>query len=617
MISQKAGCHRCSDIVMLIFSIAIIGCGILYSETEKQAFIATISYDTYGYYLYLPAFFIYKDPLHLQFIPEITERYPFLTNYFYQARLTENGNYVMNYTAGLSVLYLPFFCIGHLIAKLSPYPADGFSLPYHAAIYWGGVIWAIAGAFFLKQTLKHFFNDTVVAMVLVVLLFGSNYFYYAAVENAMPHNYLFTLYAILLIAVIRWHESFEKKYAFVMAITIGLAALIRPTEIIIALVPLLWGIFNTDTFKAKIKTLGQHWQQAALMTLVIIGIGCIQLIYWRYASGRWLYYSYAENLGFNFLHPEIIKGLFSIRKGWFIHTPLMLMVFPALIITAFRMKQHFPVIALYIALHIYITFSWSVWWYEGSYGSRPMIHVYPVLALAFGCLFQYIFQLKQKRIVLSFLVPVMAFFIFLNLFQTWQYANKFFSTEGINSYVWKLTFLKTKITRETIWEYQKLERAAKFSNAQWKTVATYDFENAVVWHVDSIYAYTGNYALQLAPQHRETVVFRSQLKNEKAFMVAFYGFFEQYVYEEDHFAVLKVTFFKQGKRLTDKTATLNNLTGNETITSESDYFGKAHTWYPLKFYFSVPPEADSVAITFHCRGWQPYNLDDLVIKISE
>lgn len=595
--------------------LVIVLSGIFYTETEKQTFIATVSYDTYGYYLYLPAFFIYKDPVHLRFIPEITERYPFLTNYFYQARLADNGNYVMNYTSGLALLYLPFFLIGHIAAKLASYPADGFSLPYQLAIFWGGILCAIAGAIFLMKVLIRFFDDKVTAVVLAVVLLGSNYFYYAAVENAMPHNYIFTLYAVLLYACMKWHERHRMKFSLMMALSIGLAILIRPTEILVVIVPLLWGVYNFDTLKIKFSLLLQYRWQIVVMVLIIGAIGCIQLAYWKYASGKWLYYSYAENLHLDFKHPHIISGLFSFRKGWFIHTPLMMLAFPALFITYGRMKEIFLAIFAFTILHIYIIFSWPVWWYGGSFGCRPMIHAYPLLAISFGALFAYFFRSKFKIPIYWLAAAVISFLIFLNLFQSWQYANKFFSPEGLNSYVYKLTFLKTKITRKTIYEYQGLQDPEKFKMAKWKLLATNDFENPEIANSDTN-RFAGSYGLQLSDEAPDYEVFTAPVKDIKIYRISFHGFFDHYVYKEKNFAALKLKFYKDGKPLSARQARLNNLTGNDVIREEPDYFGKPNIWYPLQFCFSVPAGADSLRMSFHCSGCGNYYVDDLVIEAS-
>ena len=112
----------------------------------------TLSYDVYGYYLYLPLTFIYGD-LGMQnpdLVFELMERYH-SSGVFYQGHLTESGNYVMKYTMGQSILYAPFFFIGHLITHLTSYPSDGFSKPYEISIFIGGIVYTLIGLYFFYQ----------------------------------------------------------------------------------------------------------------------------------------------------------------------------------------------------------------------------------------------------------------------------------------------------------------------------------------------------------------------------------------------------------------------------------------------------------------------------------
>jgi hypothetical protein len=79
-----------------------------------------ISWDVFGYYLYLPFSFIYHD-IELkneQRILDIINTYH-NTATFYQAMKLESGAYIMKYSMGLAVLYAPFFFIGHAIAGLT------------------------------------------------------------------------------------------------------------------------------------------------------------------------------------------------------------------------------------------------------------------------------------------------------------------------------------------------------------------------------------------------------------------------------------------------------------------------------------------------------------------
>jgi hypothetical protein len=81
-------------------------------------------------------------------------------------------------------------------------------------------------------------------------------------------------------------------------------------------------------------------------------------------------------------------------------------------------KVRLPIL-VFMALNIYIVFSWWCWWYGGTYGQRSMIDSYALLAipLAFGV--QYVSG--KKMILKGILVSISLFFIWLNIFQTYQY----------------------------------------------------------------------------------------------------------------------------------------------------------------------------------------------------
>lgn len=603
--------------IFWLFVFSLILCSFLYTELEKQEYIATISYDSYGYYLYLPAFFIYNDPLELNFINSITTEYPFLTNYFYQARLTEGGTYVMNYTSGLSILYMPAFIISHVFAKLSSFPADGFSLPYQIGIHWNGILWAIVGAYFLRKILLYFFSDCASSLVLFIFLFGTNYFYYTAVNNSMQHNYIFTLYTILIWSCIKWHQKQKLKYSIIIGISIGLAVLMRPTEIIILVLPLLWGVIDKQTFYEKINLLYKCKFQLFTIAILILLIGSIQLIYWKFAVNKWLFYSYHKDLGFNFKNPEILNGLFSVKKGWFIHSPLMFLSIPALIVSAKHKTPFFIGTIIYLALHIYITFSWSVWWYGGSFGSRPMIHAYPVLALTLGVLFTIVLKLKFKKLFLFSLTPLVFALVSINIFQAWQFSNKIFSSEGISAYVLKLTFLKTSITQETIYKYQGIKKMSNSEKYIWDIIVENDFDDDNIFPTDSNIFYSFPNSLIIGNFLPPSTLYQKSIDESTTIInISFMGYFEKYIYAENQFAKLYIDFYRNKKIIETRKTTLHNITGNKNINIETDYFGKPNIWDYINLSYNVPIGTDSVVIFFEGTGCEKYYIDNLKIKMG-
>ena len=99
----------------------------------------------------------------------------------------------------------------------------------------------------------------------------------------------------------------------------------------------------------------------------------------------------------------------------------------------------------FIIVNVYVISSWGTWWQGGSFGSRYFLESYAILALPLGYLIVYI---NEKKILKYFFYPVASFFLFLNLFQTWQFNNFIFDGYTMTKeYYWK-TFLKTSVAPE-------------------------------------------------------------------------------------------------------------------------------------------------------------------------
>ena len=164
-----------------------------------------------------------------------------------------------------------------------------------------------------------------------------------------------------------------------------------------------------------------------------------QLVYWKYSTGSWVYYSYGEE-GFYFNHPHIFDGFFSYRKGWFIYTPIMLFFVAGFFFMRKRIPELFLPLSIFLLLNIYVVFSWWCWWYGGSFGARPMIDSYGFLALPFAALVEKVIHQKkwQKIMAAAFLL----FFMYLNLFQTRQYRTSMIHWDSMTKQAYWKVFLR-------------------------------------------------------------------------------------------------------------------------------------------------------------------------------
>ena len=408
-----------------------------------------LSWDVFGYYLYLPATFIYHD-LGLEnreVFVSLIEQYN-STSSFYQVNPTESGLHVMKYSMGMAVFYLPFFLLGWLGAVVFDYPVDGFSEPFQFAIFIGGVIYTLIGLWFTAKVLNRFFNWKVSAISLGLIVFASNYLVHTSMygQNAMSQNYLFTAYAIVLWFTIKWHETFKLKYAIGLGLVMGVSILSRPTEIVMLAIPVLWQV---DSLNAVLKKLNLFWKYK-FHVLVISGFlaffGGLQLVYWKVIAGEFLYTSYGGNHGegLDLWSPHTWNFLFSFRKGWFIYSPIMAVAILGFVVLYQKNKTIFWSLLTYFIFNLYLVSSWSNWWYAQSFSQRAMVSSYPIMALLLGYVIQQISALPRVYKYTSFVL--LGFLVSFNLFQMVQFDKGVLHASRMTKEYYFAVFGKLSVT---------------------------------------------------------------------------------------------------------------------------------------------------------------------------
>ncbi|MBC7694294.1 MAG: hypothetical protein H7141_02490 [Burkholderiales bacterium] len=433
---------------ILKFTIAII---IVFIITNNFIFAPDniLSWDVFGYYLYLPLKFIYND-LKLSnpaVINSIIEKYHSTSN-FYQAMVLPDNSYVMKYSMGMSFFYAPFFLIGHLIAKLSNSTADGFSTSYQYSIFIGSIIYSIIGIWALSNVLLHFFSKTITAFVLIIIVFATNYIVHITMygQNAMTHNYLFMTYSLIIWLTLLWHESYKLKYMVLLAVICAITILSRPSEIVCLIIPLLWGIDSIHALSLKIKQFYIHKKQLIFFIIILLLFGSFQSIYWKIHTGKFLFYSYGANPGegFEFATPYITEVLFSFRKGWLIYTPIMIFSIIGFYTLYKRNRSIFLSVIVYFAINLYIVSSWTCWWYAQTFSQRALIPSYPIMAIGMGYFLVWLNeQAKSIKIIIYTIIICLGF---LNIFQIIQFHKGIIDGDRMTKDYYFKTFGKMSIT---------------------------------------------------------------------------------------------------------------------------------------------------------------------------
>ena len=372
--------------------------------------------DAADYYVYLPAGFIYHDwTLHfldrspVPFADEIS-----------RIRLT-NGNYAIKMSMGLALMHAPFFLLGHAVATHSgTYDANGYSLPYGAALVAGALFYFGLGLYGLGRVLAAMFSDGAVALTLFLLAWATNATFYLLHAPAMSHGYSFFLFAAFLGLTLAWHRRPAWGTTVWVGLTYGLITLVRPTNGVIALVFVLWDVGSFSDLKRKARFfLRQGWAIAWIGALALL-VWTPQFLYWKEVTGHWLHYSYVDE-GFFFLRPKIAAVLVGFRKGWWVYTPAMAFAVLGIPLLRRACRPLFWSTVVFLLANVYVVSSWWCWWYGGSYGQRAFIESYAVLAVPLAALVQW--GLDKGRVAAGATFGLAFLLILHNLFQLAQLKN--------------------------------------------------------------------------------------------------------------------------------------------------------------------------------------------------
>lgn len=416
-------------------ALAILFAGIRAANPPKHI----ISYDVFGYYLYLPALFIHQDPAikDISWVEKANEKVSASPS-LYQLARAGNGNTVIRFFAGIAIMDAPFFLAGHAAALVSEAEADGFSVPYSRALIISGIFYSLLGVYFMRKLLLRFFSDKVSAIALFFLFIGSNVFFFNTFGNASPHIYLFSLYTLILYFTVLWHEKPKKAYALLLGLLTGLAVTCRPSEAVVALIPAFYGISGWKLLKHKLSWAWQErWQVILLITAFFLAL-LPQVLYWKFVTGSFFYWSYDDpQSGFDFLHPKVGSILFGFRKGMYVYSPMLLFATIGFWWLWKNKKEWFLPVVLFFAANVYIIASYSS---LISYGWRAFIQSHAVMAIPLACLVSSITGWNRWVRMAAWIM--LSLVVFLNLFKTLQTVNGVIDGSRMTKAYYFRTFFK-------------------------------------------------------------------------------------------------------------------------------------------------------------------------------
>lgn len=368
--------------------------------------------DKAGYHVFLPASFIYDWDARL---------FP------HEVDLKTGGGFQLDgwrnsintkYPPGAAIMRLPFFLLAHAWAKISGTPADGFTMPYHAATIFSGVFYGMAGLWVLWRFLLYYFRKNIAWLGIIGLITGTNLWYYVVEEPGLSHVYSFFLMALLLWELKRFSLSEQNRHLALAGLCTGMIFCVRPQNLLLLLPILIWWLWqNLEAVKRKPKAL--MWA-ASLALLAVAPF----LAYRMYLKAH-QFMPYGDEGFIYWKSPHVLKVLFSPENGLFTGSPFLLPFIPISIWYALRNQGAWRYISASILLvFMGTTIMYGSWWAWGlacGFGHRGFIEFYPLMAWMMLRGFADVWHLPKFRLGIGLFV-VLSAIILLPLSFHWPYC---------------------------------------------------------------------------------------------------------------------------------------------------------------------------------------------------
>jgi hypothetical protein len=299
-----------------------------------------------------------------------------------------NDRIVTKFTCGLAMLLAPFYGLGVLIAKFFSINVNPYSSYFLFFVNIGAAFYAIIGLFYLRRWLDFYVHTTNSILTVLVIFFGTNLYYYTLDESLMTHMYSFSLFSLGLYGFKSYCSEHKFKYYLMFTISLSLAIVVRPTNILFGLIILL---FDVQSFKDLRQKLGLVFNPKNLLfgILVFTIIILPQALYWKFAFGKYIFWSYQDE-GFSYWkNPQFLTVWFSPQSGLFIYTPIILL---AIIFSLVMVIKRIPNGALIFGTFVTVSYMCAAWanpfFGECNFGKRPMVEYLPVIMMPIAYMFE-------------------------------------------------------------------------------------------------------------------------------------------------------------------------------------------------------------------------------------
>jgi hypothetical protein len=302
-------------------------------------------------------------------------------------RRTEAGKRINYAPIGSAIAWAPFFAGGHLVARLTGAPADGYSKPYVAAVTYGSACYGFLAIVLSAAIARRLIGSGLRASLIIAA--GTPLVFYMYIAPPFGHATSAFAVSLFLWVWLRVRTQWSVGGALALGLAGGFMATVREQDIFFAAGPAI----DFVRWAWRTRRPGPAAARAAAGVVTFLIGWAPQLLGYLALNGRPAPTETAARKMI-WTSPHALEVLFSPEHGFFAWTPLALVAVASLVLLAFRrIARDRPEAAwigalavLMFALQVYVSGSVDSWSVAGAFGQRRFVAMTPLLTLGLAAL---------------------------------------------------------------------------------------------------------------------------------------------------------------------------------------------------------------------------------------
>jgi hypothetical protein len=303
---------------------------------------------------------------------------------------TPRGRTANVHPVGPALAWAPFYAVAEALSVLGGWPRDGLNPLYKNAVSVASLLYGWLGLVLVYRTAADRFGRAPALLASLGLGFGTFLFWYLAYAPTMAHAPAFAAAALVVWIWLRPGAPGIRRAALLGA-ACGLAALMRPPNVLLALLPAVEAL-------PRLRRRGEAPRLLAEAAVFVAGAALVfapQMVVWWCLYGSLL--TLPQGAAFIGNAPALGGVLFSPRHGLFSWSPLLYLGAIGLLAWARREPLRAVAAGVFLLALTWLNAGVADWWGGAAFGARRFDAALPLMGLGLALALTAVAEASHRR----------------------------------------------------------------------------------------------------------------------------------------------------------------------------------------------------------------------------